>query len=158
EAKIPLDATEAKTEAEADTAIMVEIDPTVDMADEVADTCDMEIVNSPATANKPASVSNAMTAGSRMESETNDKVMLHAIGAEAPPFQGNRDGWNRSGDRETERNTSFNRSSSEGRAWNATPGKKQVKIDLTKSKYRDGGIGGQSMNRKAYDANAGERK
>ncbi|CAK4086248.1 unnamed protein product [Aphanomyces euteiches] len=74
------------------------------------------------------------------------------------PFQGNRDGWNRSGDRETERNTSFNRSSSEGRAWNATPGKKQVKIDLTKSKYRDGGIGGQSMNRKAYDANAGERK
>ncbi|CAK5149050.1 unnamed protein product [Aphanomyces euteiches] len=65
---------------------MVEIDPTVDMADEVADTCDMEIVNSPATANKPASVSNAMTAGSRMESETNDKVMLHAIGAEAPVF------------------------------------------------------------------------
>ncbi|KAH9111438.1 hypothetical protein AeMF1_014049 [Aphanomyces euteiches] len=78
------------------------------------------------------------------------------------PFQGNRDEWNRSGDRETERNTSFNRSSSEGRSWNATPGKKQVKIDLTKSKSpertRDGGNGGQSMNRKAYDANAGERK
>ncbi|CAK4687970.1 unnamed protein product, partial [Aphanomyces euteiches] len=151
---------------------MVEIDPTVDMADEVADevadTCDMESVNSPAIATNPASVSNAMTAGSRMESETNDKVMLHAAnGAEAPvfnnqPFQGNRDEWNRSGDRETERNTSFNRSSSEGRSWNATPGKKQVKIDLTKSKSpertRDGGNGGQSMNRKAYDANAGERK
>ncbi|KAH9098028.1 hypothetical protein LEN26_016785, partial [Aphanomyces euteiches] len=63
---------------------------------------------------------------------------------------------------ETERNTRFNRSSSEGRSWNATPGKKQVKIDLTKSKSpertRDGGNGGQSMNRKAYDANAGERK
>ncbi|CAK4748386.1 unnamed protein product [Aphanomyces euteiches] len=163
EAKIPLDATEAKTEAEAHTAIMVEIDPTVDMADEVADrvadTCDMEIVNSPATANKPASVSNAMTAGSRTDSETNDK---RGNSFNNQPFQGNRDEWNRSGDRETERNTSFNRLSSEGRSWNATPGKKQVKIDLTKSKSpertRDGGNGGQSMNRKAYDANAGERK